>query len=146
MTISLSEVAHLATAAAVFFAAWQIWLAKRQGVTALEDSLAKEYRDLTARLPIKAFLGEETTAEEHSRSLDAMYHYFDLCNQQAFLAAAHRISPKTWEFWKDGICHNINRPAFQQAWSEIAARSSGEFTELRAVVPPKPYARGGAHA
>lgn len=57
MTLTFSDVANLATAAAVVFAAWQIWLSKRQAATAFEDAMAREYRELAARLPTKALLG-----------------------------------------------------------------------------------------
>ena len=134
---TLSDIANISTAAAVAFAAWQIRLSKKQAATTFEDSLAKEYRELAAQLPTKALLGEMLTDSEHAASFDEMYQYFDLCNQQAFLADAGRISKKTWKFWKDGIESNLKRPAFERAWSEIAARSSGDFTELRALFPPK---------
>ena len=144
MTFNLSDIANVATAIAVIFAAWQIWLSKKQATTTFEDSLAKEYRELAARLPTKALLGEPLTDMEHSDSFDEMYHYFDLCNQQAFLADAGRISKETWKFWKDGITSNIRRPAFERAWSEIAARSNGDFSELRAIIPPKPQVQSNA--
>ena len=139
MTLTFSDLANIATAIAVIFAAWQLWLSQRQATTAFEDALAKEYRELAARLPTKALLGESLADEERANCLDEMYHYFDLCNQQAFLADSGRISKKTWKFWRDGIRSNIRRPAFERAWSEIAARSSGDFAELRAIVPPKPH-------
>lgn len=73
-----------------------------------------------------------------------MYHYFDLCNQQVYLADAGRISRETWKFWQDGIMSNIKHPAFEWAWSEIAARSNGDFSELRAIIPPKPQTQPNA--
>lgn len=139
MTLTLSDFANVATAMAVIFAALQIWLSKKQAMTTFEDSLAKEYRELAARLPTKALLGEPLTDVEHIDRFDEMYHYFDLCNQQTFLANNGRISKDIWKFWKDGITSNIRRPAFERAWSEIAARSNNDFTELRAIVPPMPY-------
>ena len=137
MTFTFSDIANLATAAAVIFAALQIRLSKKQAATSFEDSLAKEYRELAARLPTKALLGEPLSDKEHADSFDEMYHYFDLCNEQVFLAEAGRISRATWKFWRDGITANIRRPAFERAWSEIAARSNRDFSELRAIVPPK---------
>ena len=137
VTLTFSEIANLATTAAVFFAASQILLSKKQSIASFEDSLAREYRELASRLPTKALLGEPLTDQEHADSFDEMYHYFDLCNEQAFLANNRRISKKTWAFWKDGITSNIRRPAFQRAWAEIAARSNGDFSELRAIVPPQ---------
>lgn len=144
MASYLSDAANLATAAAVIFAAWQIWLSKKQAETTFEDSLAKEYRELAARLPTKALLGEPLTNEEHADSFDEMYHYFDLCNEQVFLKQAKRISDKTWTFWEDGMKSNISRPAFERAWAEIAARSENDFSELRSIVPPKPQLQPNA--
>lgn len=137
MTTTLSDIASVATALAVIFAAWQIWLSKKQATTAFEDFLSREYRELAGRLPTKALLGEPLTDSEHEESFDEMYHYFDLCNEQAFLAGKGRISGVTWKFWRDGILTNIRRPAFERAWSEVARRSGGDFSELRAIAPPK---------
>jgi hypothetical protein len=135
-----SALANIATAAAVGVAAWQLVLAKRQAVTSFEDSFAKEYRDLTSKLPTKALLGEPLNDEEYSTHFDEMYHYFDLCNEQVYLHKVGRISDETWKFWQDGIKTNFNRPAFERAWSEIATKANDDFSELKALFPPKPYA------
>lgn len=136
----LSAIANIATAFAVAVAAWQLFLAKQQAVTSFEDSFAKEYRDLASKLPTKALLGEPLNDDEYSAHFDEMYHYFDLCNEQVFLYKAGRISDKTWVFWQDGIKTNLKRPAFERAWSEIAAKANDDFSELKALFPPKSYA------
>lgn len=136
----LPALANIATATAVGVAAWQLVLTKRQAVTSFEDSFAKEYRDLTSKLPTKALLGEPLNDEEYSTHFDEMYHYFDLCNEQVFLYKAGRISDETWKFWQDGIKTNLKRSAFERAWSEIAAKANDDFSELKALFPPKPYA------
>jgi len=136
----LSAIANCATTAAVVVAARQLWLAKCQAVTSFEDSFAKEYRELASKLPTKAFLGEPLSDDEYTSHFDEMYHYFDLCNEQVFLHKAGRISGKTWIFWEDGIRTNLDRPAFKRAWSEIAAKATDDFTELKALFPPVPYA------
>lgn len=133
----LSAIASVATAVAVIVAAWQLMLSRRQAVTAFEDSLAKEYRDLAAKIPVKALLGKPLDDAEFSDCFDTLYHYIDLCNEQAFLKNSGRISKATWAFWRGGIASNLRRPAFARAWSEIAAGSVGDFTELRAEFPPK---------
>lgn len=137
----LSAIANVATAMAVIVAAWQLVLSKRQAITTFEDSLAKEYRDIAATLPVKALLGEPLSDGEQVDKFDEFYRYFDLCNQQAFLRQTGRISDKTWEFWLDGIGSNIRRPAFARAWSEISQRSNGDFSELRELFPPGPPER-----
>ena len=135
---NLSAVANVATALAALAAAWQLYLVHKQSITNFEDSFAKEYRELAAELPTKAMLGEPLTEDEHREHFDKMYHYLDLCNEQAFLHKAKRISESTWNFWRDGIASNLKRPAFERAWGEIASRANGDFSELRALFPPKP--------
>lgn len=136
MTDTLSSVSNLATATGVLVAAWQLWLAHRQSLTTFEDSLAREYRELAARLPTKALLGEELTEQEYREHFDEFYHYFDLSNEQAFLHDTGRIRPSTWQFWRDGIASNLKRPAFKRAWNEVCSRANGDFSELRAYFPP----------
>lgn len=136
MIDKLNAAASIATAIGVFLAVWQLWLAHKQSVTAFEDSLAKEYRDLAATLPTKALLGEDLTRDEHEKHFDEFYRYFDLCNEQAFLHRGGRISKRTWEFWRDGITSNMRRPAFERAWTEVSARANGDFSELRELCPP----------
>ena len=135
----LSALANVATAAAVCVAAWQLHLTKRQAQTSFEDSFAKEYRDLISKLPTKALLGHPLNDQEYITHFDEMYHYFDLCNEQIFLSKVGRISDETWVFWQEGIKTNLTRPAFERAWSEIAAKASDDFSELKSLVPPKPY-------
>lgn len=135
----LSAIANIATAAAVGLGAWQLVLAHRQSVTSFEDSFAREYRELASKLPTKAFLGAMLSDDEYAQHFDEMYHYFDLCNEQAFLWSVGRISEKTWQFWKDGIGSNLSRPAFERSWSEIAFKAKDDFSELKALFPPKPY-------
>jgi hypothetical protein len=128
----------IGTAIGVFYAWRQIKLMHRQGVTTFEDSIAREYRDLAAKLNPKALLGESLTEEEYQNNFDEFYHYIDLCNEQAFLHQQNRISSETWKFWEDGIKSNLQRPAFRRAWNEIAKKVPSEFSELRRLIPPAP--------
>ncbi|MGG4774859.1 hypothetical protein ACLO87_09520 [Paenalcaligenes sp. Me52] len=105
--------------------------------------MAKEYLDIAVTLPVKALLGERLSESEHIDNFDEFYRYFDLCNQQAFLKQSGRVSDKTWRFWLEGIVSNLKHPAFERAWSEVAARSNSDFAELRALVPPKPLSSSG---
>lgn len=127
----LESIASVATAAGVGFAAYQLWQTHRQAVTSFEDSLAKEYRELAARLPTKALLDQELTEDEAEERLDEFYHYFDLSNGQIFLRQIGRVSKKTWGFWSDGIRSNLLRPAFKKAWQVVSSRAPNDFTELR---------------
>lgn len=135
----LTALANIATAGAVAVGAWQLVLSQRLSVTNFEDTFAKEYRELAAKLPTKALLGEQLSDDEYAKHFDELYHYFDLCNEQVFLRSVGRISDKTWIFWKDGIASNLRRPTFARAWAEIAARANDDFSELKRLFPPNPY-------
>jgi len=123
--------ASVATAVGVFLAWWQIRLAKQQATTQFEDNMAREYREIALRLPVKALLGEELDEKEYANALDDFYHYIDLTNEEIFLRQHGRISAKTWNNWRDGIKSNLSRPAFRKAWEEIKSRASDSFEELR---------------
>jgi hypothetical protein len=132
--LSLSDLSNLATTIGISIAASQLWLSREQAQTAFEDAMAKEYRDLAATMPTKAFLGEELTDEEIEKALDEFYHYFDLCNGQIFLRQTGRIGTKKWIFWCDGMRSNMKRPAFKKAWQRISSRANGDFAELRQLM------------
>ncbi len=118
-------------------AVWQLRTAEEQARTAFEDDLSREYRTIIGELPPEAFYvkGEVTPSEATRR---AFYRYFDLSNEQLFLAREGRVSDATVEQWKDGIRGNLERlPAFRAAWADIADRVPDDFFEdLSKLVPP----------
>lgn len=142
---TISAVSGSITAIGIAVAAWQLWLAHRQAVTTFEDSVAREYRELAATLPIKALLGEALTEDEYTAYFDEFYRYFDLSNEQASLHQRKRIRRSTWRFWRDGIASNLKRTAFRRAWSEVCSRSDGDFSELRALFPPDSHQKTGVN-
>lgn len=70
----------------VGIAAWQLRLAKQHEQSQFEDSFVEQYRGILARLPLEALLNQKLTDQALKAHLRAFYEYFDLCNQQAFLA------------------------------------------------------------
>jgi hypothetical protein len=50
----LAALANIATAGAVVVGAWQLVLVHRLSITNFEDTFAKEYRELMAKIPTKA--------------------------------------------------------------------------------------------
>jgi hypothetical protein len=128
---SIQDVASIATAIGVFFAAFQLWHTRARAITTFEDSLANEYREIVGRLPTEALLGESLTPEVRRMKFHEFYRYFDLTNNQIFLRQIGRISKKTWEFWSEGIQTNLTRPAFSDSWAEISRRAGSDFSELR---------------
>ncbi len=127
----LALIATGATAVGVILVWVQLRLTKRQAVTAFEDTLAKEFRDITHSLPVKALLGNPLDESEQQEHLDEFYHYIDLTNEEVFLRQIGRISKKTWVYWRDGICELLSLPAFKGAWEEIKKRAPRSFQELR---------------
>jgi len=127
---ALSALANAVTAAGVLLALWQLRVTKSIAQLQFEDTLAKEYRDLAARIPTKAFYGTELSEAEHRQSRDEFFRYIDLSNEQVALRKRNRISKKVWASWCIGIEYNLNLPAFRKAWHEIKQRTSS-FEELR---------------
>ena len=131
---SIQDVAAIATAIGVFFAAIQLGHTRNRAVTTFEDSLSSEYREITGRLPTEALLGEILTPDVQKTHFHEFYRYFDLSNNQIFLRQSGRISKKTWTFWAEGIETNLARPAFAAAWAEISRRAGSDFSELRRLI------------
>jgi hypothetical protein len=127
----ISAIANCVMAVGVVFVFWQIWLTKKLATTQFEDSMAKEYREVAAKIPTKALLGEDLTEEEYKETFDEFYHYIDLSNEEIFLRQRGRISAETWIYWLDGIRSNLARPAFNRAWEEIKQKADDSFNELR---------------
>ncbi|HZO98868.1 MAG TPA: hypothetical protein VFD30_01095 [Terriglobia bacterium] len=120
-----------ATAAGVVALFWQVELAKRQAITAFEDDLTRQYREIAHRIPVEALLNEELDDAKLFDTLTWFYQYIDLSNEQVFLRQKGRVRRETWEVWCDGIKSNLSRPAFAKAWGEIKKRSLESFEELR---------------
>jgi hypothetical protein len=131
MTEWINSAAGVATAVGVFLAWWQFRMTKIQARVAFEDQLASEYRRITEQLPVSALLGEELSDDDILKCLAAFYRYIDLTNEQIFLRMQGRISESTWWNWRDGIRAHLGRPAFQRAWTMVAARTADSFQELR---------------
>ena len=138
MRVNAVDAAAIVTAIGVAVAAWQLWLAYRQATTAFEDSLSAQYRQLMQLLPVEALLGGSLSEEAHVTALPVFFHYFDFCNEQAFLHKKRRIRCSTWREWREGIEQNLRRPAFARAWGEVAMRVPDSFDELRLVCKPLP--------
>ena len=129
--IWVSPIANCVMAVGVFLVFGQIRLTKKLANTQFEDSMAKEYRELAAKIPTKALLGEDLTEDEYKDTFDEFYHYIDLSNEEIFLRQRNRVTKETWKYWLDGIESNLSRPAFKRAWEEIKARNQDSFMELR---------------
>ncbi len=131
----LTLAASAATAIGVIIAARQLGLSKEQARIQFEDGLNAQYRSIVQHLPVEALLGEALSPEAHRAALPYFYHYFDLCNEQAFLRKRGRIGSATWENWKEGIEQNCRRPAFAAAWADVSRRAPESFDDLRVMVP-----------
>lgn len=135
MSESIQAVASVATAIGVGIAAWQLAVTKQQAQSQFEDSFTEHYRRISAQLPLSALLGQPLDDAALKSSLRAFYEYFDLSNEQAFLAARRRLRPETWNNWREGIEQHLARPAFAQAWRTLAPDVDGSFDALRLLLP-----------
>ena len=112
----------------------ELELLKTQARTSFEDDLSREYRSIVATLPAEAFYrGGIQELDDQTRR--AFFRYFDLSNEQLFLAGLGRISSDTQEQWEDGIRGNMRLPAFSKAWAELLERLPDDFfDDLRALL------------
>lgn len=123
-----------ATALGVYLAWWQIRESRRQAVTAFEDSMSSQYRNLAQQIPVEALLGEVLEERVYRENLNEFYHYIDLTNEQIFLRTRGRVSREVWQNWCEGIRSTLDKPAFAQAWQEISKKSPRSFEELRRLI------------
>jgi hypothetical protein len=132
MTSNLIQaIGSIATACGVFLALWQLHQTAAAARTGFEDDLDREYREIARKLPKDTFLNREVTIDGEDKEIfKDFWAYFDLSNQQVFLRQCHRVTKRTWRFWRDGIQSNISRPGFREAWKTIKA-DSNSFSELR---------------
>jgi hypothetical protein len=132
----LTDIAAAATAAGVFFAAYQLFLQRAQARNAFEDTLVRQYRELIKpELVTDVRLGRliEGRSPAEVDRLRRIYLYLDLCNEQVFLRAVGRISRATWRVqWADGIRDNIRCNAVIAADWELIQAATADFHELRA--------------
>lgn len=126
----ISAISNVVMAVGVFLAFGQLLVTKKIAQLQFEDGLAKEYRDLAAKIPTKVFYGVNLSEEQFEMTRDEFFRYIDLCNEQVSLRAHGRVSLHVWKFWCDGIRCNLSLPAFARAWEEVKFRTDS-FSELR---------------
>lgn len=124
---------NIVTAIGVVIAAVQLWLTKRQAVTAFEDQVSNEYRQIARSIPVKALLCENLTDQEFDKALNELYNYIDFSNEQVFLRQQRRIRKSTWQNWCEGIESNLKLPAFNKAWKLVKEKLPDSFNELRTL-------------
>jgi hypothetical protein len=129
--------AALVGAGSIVYAARSFRLTKEQAVTTFEDSLAREYREITGLLPPTAFYRNER-ADLDDAEKRAVFRYFDLCNEQLRLIGEQRIRADTAEIWKAGIEELMSRTTFKACWNELQQGLPAEFfSSLDAFVTKK---------
>lgn len=131
--IDWTSVGAIATAIAVFVAAWQLRRGTAQARLDFEDDLSREYRGLARDIPVKALLGSKLSEKEFEEAFPSLYRYIDLSNEQVFLRMNGRIGRATWINWRDGIRSNLKRPAFDEAWTRVKEGAKESFDELRKI-------------
>ncbi len=131
ITSAVTALGVLTAAVGIIIAIIQIKQTKQQAITAFEDEMARQYRDIIQRVPVKALLNEELSEKVFEVALNELYNYIDLTNEQVFLRQQNRIREETWKSWRDGIKSNLSLPAFKKAWEIIKEKVPHNFEELR---------------
>lgn len=116
VTRIIADVGALGTFLGVVFAGVQLIYNRRQARTQFEDGMTGVYRSLAAELHVEVFFDAPISREIVQAHRAVFYRYFDLCNEQAFLAERRRS-------------------AFRTAWCEDINPSVGEdFHEFKRVL------------
>jgi hypothetical protein len=148
---ALRDAAALGTTAGVALAAIQLRRQARQAQARFEDDLAREYRELTRRLPPEALIGAEPTKPPSTwtqEELAPFVQYIDLCNEQLFLGDPEqkRVSERTLRDWKEGMRHHFRLRYFASAWAYVYEAtnqieppdgSDRSYERLAGFVPPR---------
>jgi hypothetical protein len=135
ITTIASALTAIAAVAAAFYLRKELGELTTDAQTTFEDDLSREYRAIVASLPMEAFYVDGSPL---LRKMGAFYRYFDLSNQQLFLAKKGRVSPATFEEWEEGIVGNMQLPAFAAAWKDLAEHlPENYFKPLRDLLDEK---------
>jgi hypothetical protein len=98
--ITIENIASIATAIGVAFAAWQIFQTHRLAQTTFEDSLDQQYRSLAMLIPVNALIGKSIPENEKKEVREIIYNYLDLCNEQIYLRVKNRVTENRWKDWQ----------------------------------------------
>ena len=115
-------------------AIYQVRKNTEQSITTFEDSISKEYRDISKCIPYNALIGKALVGEESNQAANEIYNYMDFCNEQIFLRKTCRVRKKTWNNWQEGMCTNFSLPIFESVSKEVFEELPDTFTELRKVM------------
>jgi len=132
---TVSTLAVVVALASVAIAALALRHATKQARTTFEEALAREYRDITGRLPLPLFYehGLVTLTDPQRQT---MFQYFDLSNEQLRLIQEKRIRGKTAEDWSSGITELMTRETVRAYWDELRQDLPADFftylTQVRA--------------
>ena len=132
--MTIGDIGSIATAVAVLIAAWQVHQNNKLHCADYEDAFDRQYRDLAMIIPMDIFIGKDFEIHPHTPSgyqvREAIFNYFDLCNEQIYQRQKGRISNDTWRDWSAGIRFNMKLPAFDSVWTELMGNVGGTFTYL----------------
>lgn len=126
--------APYATLIGVIFAIYQFWRNVEQSKTSFEDSISREYRDISNNIPYNALIGKTLIGEEMTQASNVIYNYIDFCNEQIFLRRTGRVREDTWNNWQEGMSINFSLPIFLYISEEVFKELPDSFTGLKRVM------------
>jgi hypothetical protein len=115
-------------------AIYQVWRNTEQSKTTFEDSMSKEYRDISKSIPYNALLSKTLVDDEIDQTLNQIYNYMDFCNEQIFLRKSGRVRKDTWSSWQEGMCTNFSLPIFARTAEQVFEQLPDTFSELKKVM------------
>ena len=124
------DIGSIATGVGVLIGVWQFRQNTKLSRAHYEDSFDQQYRSLSMAIPVDALIGKPIELEKKDEVRELVYNYLDLCNEQVYLRSRKRITKLTWRDWSAGIRDHLNRPAFNEVWTEVKKEAPGTFSFL----------------
>jgi hypothetical protein len=132
----IGTAANVATALGIIGVGSQLWLNRRQMVSAFERTFVDRYERIIRDVPLALLFGEAFDPFSDDKVLRAFFDYFELCEEELYFRRIGKVSRSTWCDWWEGIALNVRRPAFRTAWDHLRERvtvSAGSGKQVRAT-------------
>jgi hypothetical protein len=120
----------VAVVAAIWVAANQLRSQNRQQHREFENLYVQRYWSIMDQFSADYRLRAKRT-DLTDADLMACHSYLELCEDEADLFEAHRITPETWSIWKQGINYMLNQEHFVKL---LADSPSETYKTLRQYI------------
>lgn len=125
MEIGTDDLSSLATAIGVLAASYQLWQGRRQLRAGFERTFVERYEHIVRDIDLEVILDGAPVDFDDADVARALFHYFELCEEELYYRAHRRVSRATWRDWWYGIRSLLTNPAIRDAFDRMNERCGG---------------------